>query len=341
MLGSTALSENAVLQPERDALEQLVALTLTDMDRVDALIRANMQSDVGTIPDLAGYLIEAGGKRLRPMITLAAARMLGFNGDHHIRLATVVEFIHTATLLHDDVVDGSDLRRGRKAAARVWGNAASVLVGDFLFARSFNLMVATGSLDVLDVLSKASSVIAEGEVQQLQSVERLDLSIEEYGQIIMAKTATLFSAAAEVAAIISDAPAASRAALCQYGLELGLAFQLVDDALDYGGVEGVMGKKTGDDFREGKVTLPAALAISKATPQERLFWRDVIEGGRRDDGALAEAIDLLKHHGTLQETLHQAAAHARRAESLLEGFPQTPERDALAALGAFVVSRAR
>lgn len=339
ILGPTALAQTT-RATETTPLDRLSALTAADMARVNALIQSHMDSPVATIPSLASYLVNAGGKRLRPMITLASAQMLGYEGDHHIRLATVVEFIHTATLLHDDVVDGSDLRRGKKAAARVWGNAASVLVGDFLFARSFNLMVETGSLAVLDILSRTSSVIAEGEVRQLQAIENIATDRAEYMAIIRAKTAALFAAAAEASAVLADASPKRREALATYGMELGLAFQLVDDALDYGGVEGKLGKKPGDDFREGKVTLPMALAYERGSDDEQAFWRGVLENNARSDEDLGRAISLMRRHHALRDTARAAEEHARAAREALDIFTASPMRTAMQDVCDFVVERA-
>ena len=273
---------------KRDAasIAKLVALTAADMGRVNELILSKAGSEVAMIPEVANHLISSGGKRLRPMLTLAAAQMFGYAGDGHVKLATSVEFMHTATLLHDDVVDESDLRRGKKTARMIWGNQASVLVGDFLLGQAFSMMVDVGSLDALDILSTAASIIAEGEVMQLAAANNLETTEDEHFAVIKAKTAALFSAAAEVGPVIAGATRTDRAALRSYGINLGLAFQLIDDALDYGGSAKDLGKNVGDDFREGKVTLPVILAYRRGSVEERAFWKSAIENRESDDAAL-------------------------------------------------------
>ncbi len=323
-----------------NAAEALATLAHDDMRRVDALILERLDSHVELIPELARYLIEAGGKRVRPMITVAAANMIGCTDIAPLKLAAAVEFIHTATLLHDDVVDESGMRRGKAAANLVWGNASSVLVGDFLFARSFSLMVEAGSMRALGVLSDAASTIAEGEVRQLSAVKDVGVSVETYMQIIDAKTAALFAAAAQVSGIVADRPQAEEAALETYGRELGLAFQLVDDALDYSGASAKLGKSTGDDFREGKVTLPVALAIAAASSEEAGFWNRVIAQGDQVEGDFDRAIRLVNAHGALAATVNQARNHARRAREALTVFPANKWRTALEDLADFVVDRA-
>ncbi len=323
-----------------NAAEALAVLAYDDMRKVDALILERLDSHVELIPELARYLIEAGGKRVRPMITVAAANMLGYSDIAPLKLAAAVEFIHTATLLHDDVVDESGMRRGKVAANLVWGNASSVLVGDFLFARSFSLMVEAGSMKALGVLSDAASTIAEGEVRQLSAVKDVGVSVDTYMQIIDAKTAALFAAAAQVSGIVAGRDAREEAALETYGRELGLAFQLVDDALDYDGASTKLGKSTGDDFREGKVTLPVALAISAASASEAEYWDRVIARGEQAEGDFDTAIRLIKSHGALEATVNQARAHARRAREALAIFPANKWRVALEDLADFVVERA-
>lgn len=325
---------------DRSPLQRLSDLVAGDMERVDAIIANRMQSPVGMIPDLAAHLVDAGGKRLRPMLTVAAARLCGYDGAHHLKLAATVEFIHTATLLHDDVVDGSDLRRGKAAANLVWGNSASVLVGDFLFARAFNLMVETESLRVLEILSNASSIIAEGEVRQLSALNDIDTSVEDYMTIIEAKTAALFSAATQVGAVIAGANPVREQALERFGLELGLAFQLVDDALDYGGVSSNLGKAIGDDFREGKVTLPVALALQRATDKERAFWIRVIGEVNQKPGDFETALELITKHGALDGALRAARQHVDTAKSALADLPDSDLKHALTDLCDFVVERA-
>lgn len=320
-------------------METLQGLLSADLDAVEALLAARAASPVEMIPDLSGYIVAAGGKRLRPMVTLAAAHAAGgVNAGTHA-LAAAVEFIHTATLLHDDVVDGSDLRRGKPAAKTVWGNAASILVGDYLFARAFTLMVETGSLDILDILSHAATVIAEGEVRQLAAQGRLDLPTEDYLAIIEAKTAALFEAAARAGALSVGSEAASDA-LAAYGKNLGLAFQIVDDALDYGGTTSVIGKSVGDDFREGKVTLPVVIARRRGSEADRAFWDRALDPGRQGDGDLPHAIHLIRSTGAAEATMTEARAYADLAKSALSALPPTPHREALADLADFCVSRA-
>ena len=326
--------------PTLNAAERLAKLAYNDMRRVDALILERLDSHVDLIPELAKYLIEAGGKRVRPMITVAAGNLLGYTEDSVMKLAAAVEFIHTATLLHDDVVDESGMRRGKTAANLIWGNASSVLVGDFLFARSFSLMVEAGSMKALGVLSAAASTIAEGEVRQLSAVKDTSVSVDTYMQIIDAKTAALFAAAAQVSGIVAGRNAADEEALETYGRELGLAFQLVDDALDYGGRASKLGKSVGDDFREGKVTLPVALCIAKAEGEEASFWQRVIADTDQRDGDFEQALAYMKKHGTIDATVKQAKDHAKAARMALQRFPANEWRTALEDLADFVVDRA-
>jgi len=319
---------------------RLATLAGSDMASVEAMIEDWMASTTRSIPETAAYLVAAGGKRIRPLITVAAARMLGYEGQGHIALAAAVEFIHSATLLHDDVVDESELRRGKAPANAVWGNAHSVLVGDFLFARAFMLMVDAGSMDALHVLSRAAAVIAEGEVRQLAAVRNTAITHAEYMSIIDAKTAALFSAAAQVSPILHGSDKTIEAALETYGRELGLAFQLVDDALDYGGLAADLGKNTGDDFREGKITLPVALAMEAADDTERAFWDRVIAQGDQTDADFDQAVAILKRHGALDATLQAARAHAATAVNALNAVPRNDWSEALGALAEFVVERA-
>lgn len=324
-------------------IQTLGAMMSDDMAAVDQIILNRMHSPVGMIPDLAQHLVGAGGKRLRPLLTVATAKLCGYEGKGHHKLAAAVEFIHSATLLHDDVVDESDLRRGKKPANLIWGNSASILVGDFLFARAFNLMVETGSMEALGVLSNASSVIAEGEVRQLASLRNLAMSEDNYMDVIKAKTAALFAAAAEVSPILAERPKAEQAALQTFGLKLGLAFQLVDDALDYGGKEAALGKSVGDDFREGKMTLPVIRALAHARRDDEeadvAFWRKVIVDRDQDDLDLQRAVSLLRRTGALDETIQLARRFSNEAIEALEIFPRSTLRDCLQDLCAFVVSR--
>ena len=321
-------------------IEKLAALVGDDLSAVDTVLHAHMTSEVALIPQLGAHLVDSGGKRLRPLITLAAAHLFGYSGTAHLRLAGAVEFIHTATLLHDDVVDESSLRRGRPAANVLWGNKPSVLVGDFLFSRAFQLMVEAGSLSVLSVLSDASAIIAEGEVMQLRTAKNLNTSEAYYLRVISAKTAALFAAAAKSGAIIASASEAECEALSEYGLNLGIAFQLVDDALDYSGRQAVMGKAVGDDFRESKMTLPVILAAARAGDEERRFWRKTMEVGVQDEGDLSRAIELLERGGALSETIDRARLYASAARNALARAPDGDIKAALADIAEFVVERA-
>ncbi len=321
------------------SVASLMDLTADEMARVNELILSKAGSDVELIPELAKHLIDSGGKRLRPMVTLAAAQMFDYLGEGHVKLATSVEFMHTATLLHDDVVDESDLRRGRKTARMIWGNQASVLVGDFLLGQAFRMMVEVGSLDALDILSAAASVIAEGEVLQLSVAKNLETTEDEYLAVIKAKTAALFSAAAEVGPVVAGATRNDRAALRSYGTNLGLAFQLVDDALDYGGKSSDLGKNVGDDFREGKVTLPVILSYRRGSPDERAFWKSAIEDNQCDDAALEKAIGLLHKHGAIGDTIGRARHFGEIARDALAPLRPTPQKDALLDVIDFCISR--
>jgi octaprenyl-diphosphate synthase len=320
-------------------VERLAALVGNDLVAVDSTIHARMASQAALIPQLATYLVDSGGKRLRPLITLAGAHQFGYRGDGHIKLAAAVEFIHTATLLHDDVIDGSELRRGRPAANMLWGDKPSVLVGDFLFSRAFQLMVAADSPRVLDVLANASAVIAEGEVLQLRSAKNLAVGEQDYLNIISAKTAALFAAAAEAGSMIAGAAHAQTEAFRRYGFNLGLAFQLIDDALDYSGRQAVMGKSVGDDFRECKVTLPIVLSLARASEEERRFWRKTIEVGVQEEGDLSRAIEYLERGGALSQTVERARDYARSARDALTICEPTEIRSALADIADFVVER--
>jgi octaprenyl-diphosphate synthase len=322
------------------SLDPMMALVTGDMNAVNVVILDRMQSDIPLIPELAGHLIAGGGKRMRPMLTLASARLIGYTGNRHHRLAAAVEFIHTATLLHDDVVDGSDLRRGRRTANIIWGNPASVLVGDFLFSRSFELMVEDGSLKVLKILSNASAVIAEGEVNQLTAARRVDLHEDRYLDIIGAKTAALFAAACRIAAVVAERPEGEEAALDAYGRNLGIAFQLVDDAIDYVSDAGTMGKDAGDDFREGKMTLPVILAYARGDAVERKFWKDAVEGRRDTDEDFAHAITLVRKTRAVDDTLARARHYGQRAIDAIAGFPAGKAKDAMVEAVEFAVARA-
>ncbi|MFC7291023.1 polyprenyl synthetase family protein [Hirschia litorea] len=322
-------------------MDTLIELVSKDMAAVEVLLKERSTSAVATIPDMSGYLISAGGKRLRPLITLAAAYAAGGEGSNPLHcLATAVEFIHTATLLHDDVVDESDLRRGKKAAKMVWGNSASILVGDFLFARAFTLMVETRSIRILDILSNASCVIAEGEVKQLAAIGRADLPISEYMEIVEAKTAALFEAAARAGALTVVTEGAESDGLAEYGRRLGRAFQLVDDALDYDGTTSVIGKSVGDDFREGKLTLPVLLARQNGDATERAFWDRAMDVSKQTEADLDIAIDYIRKADSVNATLNAARDEIASAKAALSVLPPSPYVDALSDIADFVVDRA-
>ncbi len=327
-------------QPGGSALERARLLVREDLERVNRLILERLQSEVPLIPELARHLIAAGGKRIRPMLTLLSARLCGYRGDHHVALATAVEFIHTATLLHDDVVDDSDLRRGKATANALWGNKAPVLVGDFLFSRAFQLMVGVGDLEVLGILADASAVIAEGEVLQLVTANDTATTEDAYLRMIAGKTAALFEAACAVGAVVAGRPVAERRALAEYGRALGIAFQLVDDALDYSARQAELGKSVGDDFRDGKITLPVLVAFARGDEAERAFWRRTLERVEQDEADLAEAQRLIARHRAVEATLERAEAFGRQAREALAPFPRSPAKEALLGLVDFCIHRA-
>jgi octaprenyl-diphosphate synthase len=330
------------VRDHEDALTTLVRLVDDDLTACNHSIVARMDSPVALIPQLAAHIVAAGGKRLRPLLTLAAARLCGYSGgQRHVELAACVEFIHTATLLHDDVVDESQLRRGLASANAVFGNKASVLVGDFLFARAFQLMVEDGSLDVLRILSKAAATIAEGEVLQLATQNDLGTTEEKYLEVVKGKTAALFAAACQVGAVVADRPVAEEDALSDYGMKLGIAFQLVDDALDYAADQATLGKTVGDDFREGKITLPVLVAYHLGNPVERTFWERTIEQSEQTDEDLETAMRLMANHDAIGVTLLRAARFADEAKAALAPFPDSPIRSALMAVADYTVSRGR
>lgn len=321
------------------SLTPMLSLTASGMNSVNAVILDRMQSEIPLIPALAGHLISGGGKRLRPMLTVAGAELCEYHGTRHHKLAAAVEFIHTATLLHDDVVDGSDLRRGKETANIVFGNPASVLVGDFLFSRAFELMVEDGSLKVLKILSHASAVIAEGEVDQLSAQRHIETSEDRYLGIIGAKTAALFAAATRIAAVVAERSEAEERALEDYGRNLGIAFQLVDDAIDYDSESAEMGKGKGDDFRDGKMTLPVILAYARGNAEERQFWQDAIAGFCNSDDDLARAVALIGRHDAVRATRERARHYARRAIDAIACFPAGEARNAMAEAAEFAVAR--
>jgi len=325
---------------DQSAIEKLQQVTDADMALVNETILSRMQSPVALIPELAGHLISSGGKRLRPMLTLASAKLIGYDGTRHIGLATAVEFIHTATLLHDDVVDESTLRRGKTTANLIWGNQPTVLVGDFLFSRAFELMVKSDSLRVLKILSSASSVITEGEVLQLTTANDLSTTEEKYLEVITAKTAVLFAAACEVAGVVADRSEEVISALEAYGRNLGIAFQLVDDAMDYSSKQATMGKNTGDDFREGKITLPVILAYRRGTDEERDFWKRTMQAVRQTDEDLPTALATLQKYGTLSATVDRARHYGDMAKDALAIFEDNSAKSAMLEVVDFCIDRA-
>ncbi len=324
-----------------DALTRLSALVAADMAATNRLIVARMDSPVALIPQLAAHLVAAGGKRLRPLLTLATTRLCGYGGDRQIALAACVEFIHTATLLHDDVVDESALRRGRPSANALFGNQPSVLVGDFLFARAFQILVEDGNLDVLRILSAAAATLAEGEVLQLVTQNDLATTETQYLAVVEGKTAALFAAAAEIGAVVAGRSAADQAGLREYGRSLGVAFQLVDDALDYAAEQDVLGKTVGDDFREGKITLPVLIALAAADVPERAFWERTLERQEQTEADFAEAQRILARHDAVGLTIARARDYGRVAVRSLAPFDDGPIRQALVDTVAFAVERAR
>jgi octaprenyl-diphosphate synthase len=332
--------DTAPSQAARTGLDGPLAVVASEMEKVNSLILDRLQSEVSLIPELARHLIAAGGKRIRPVLTLLAAKMCGYEGERHVALAACVEFIHTATLLHDDVVDESDLRRGRSTANAVWGNKAPVLVGDFLFSRAFMMMVGDGSMRVLEILSRASAVIAEGEVEQLVTANDTGTTEAAYLHMIASKTAALFEAAAQVGAVLASRPEADEQALATYGRSVGVAFQLIDDALDYGAGHASLGKTVGDDFREGKITLPVLLAFARADEEERGFWKRCLERMEQEDGDLEHAIRLMEKHGAIRDTITRAEAYSSEARAALEGFADSRARRSLLELADFAVHRA-
>jgi octaprenyl-diphosphate synthase len=339
------MSENpvAVVIPfetqERPSIDPLVSLVATDMERVNTTILTRTGSDVTMIPEVANHLISSGGKRLRPMLTLAMARLTHYEETGHIKLAAAVEFMHTATLLHDDVVDESDMRRGKLAARMLWGNEASVLVGDFLLGQAFKMMVEVGSLRALEILSSAAAVIAEGEVMQLSAAKNTATTEDEYLAVIRAKTAELFAAACEVGPVLAKRPKAEHAACRSFGMNLGIAFQLVDDALDYGGKAAKLGKNVGDDFREGKITLPVVLAFRRGSDNEREFWRRTLENGEAAETDIEHAIALMTKHRALEDTIVRARHYGAIARDALALFPASLMKEALEETVDFCIAR--
>ncbi|MDV2984745.1 UNVERIFIED_CONTAM: polyprenyl synthetase family protein [Methylobacteriaceae bacterium AG10] len=327
------------------SLTDLVRLVAAGMERVNATILSRTGSDVAMIPEVANHLIASGGKRLRPILTLACADLCGYGAgnreaDGAVKLAAAVEFMHTATLLHDDVVDESDMRRGRVAARIKWGNEASVLVGDFLLGQAFRMMVEVGSLRALDILSAAATVIAEGEVMQLTAAKNIETSEDEYLAVIRGKTAELFAAACEVGPVLAGRSEAEQAACRAYGMNLGIAFQLIDDVLDYGGTSAALGKNVGDDFREGKITLPIVLALRRGSDEERAFWRRTLEREELAEGDLQQALTILHRHLALDDTIARARHYGDQARAALDSFPNGPMKAALLQVVDFCIARA-
>lgn len=318
-------------------LQEIRALIKDDLAATDQLILARLESDVVLINQIGHYIINSGGKRLRPMIVLLAARCLGYQGQQHVDLAAIIEFIHTATLLHDDVVDESSMRRANETANEIWGNAASVLVGDFLYSRSFEMMVAIQQMRVMDVLSHATNRIAEGEVLQLLNCNDPDTTEEKYREVILRKTATLFEAGARLGGIINQSTSAEEEALAAYGLHLGMAFQMIDDALDYGSSDEDIGKNLGDDLAEGKPTLPLIRALQMGTPEQQTLIRQAIEHGGRE--LIEPIMQAIESTDAIQYTAHLAKIEAEKAKEALAALPSTAFRSALAALADFAVDR--
>jgi len=326
--------------PRSATLNRLVDLVAADMERVNTAIIARTGSEVTMIPEVANHLISSGGKRLRPMLTIAMARLAGYTGDGHIKLAAAVEFMHTATLLHDDVVDESDMRRGKAAARMLWGNEASVLVGDFLLGQAFKMMVEVGNLHALDILSSAAAVIAEGEVMQLGTAKNTATNEDEYLSVVRGKTAELFAAACEVGPALATKPKPEQAACRSFGMNLGIAFQLVDDALDYGGKSAKLGKNVGDDFREGKVTLPVVLSFRRGSESERAFWNRTLVEGKVEDADLETALALMAKHHAIEDTLGRARHYGAIAKDALALAPDSPIKQALEEAVDFSIARA-
>lgn len=340
-MGRAVTATVHTLRPGHEpSMQALMNLTAPGLNAVNHVILDRMQSPVALIPELAGHLVAGGGKRLRPMLTLGCASLLGYEGSRHHRLAAAVEFIHTATLLHDDVVDASGLRRGKATANALYGNPASVLVGDFLFSRAFELMVEDGSLRVLKILSRASAVIAEGEVAQLTAQRDVSTTEDRYLEIISAKTAALFAAACQIAGVVAENDEKVEDALASYGRDLGIAFQLVDDAIDYVSDAATMGKNAGDDFRDGKITLPVILAYARGSEADREFWRQAMTGRANGDAELARAGDLLHSTKAVADTMARARHYGQRAIDVLAGFPNGPARAALTETVEFAIARA-
>ncbi len=332
-----SLAKTVLAAPEKGALENLSAALAEDMRGVNAIILQNLESEVALIPQVARYLIAAGGKRLRPLLTVASARLCGAVDNVCHSLAAAVEFIHSASLLHDDVVDESHQRRGQPSANEAFGNKASILVGDFLFARGFELMVASGSLEVLKILSRTSALITEGEVLQLSLAGNIETREADYLRVIEAKTASLFSAATEVGAVQAGSP--HRDEMRDFGYHFGMAFQLIDDVLDYSADAGALNKNLGDDFREGKLTCPVILAIAAGTAEEKDFWRSAIELQQHEDAMFTRAQSLMHKYKVFDAVRARAEDHAGKARAALQGLPPQPLREQLLDVLDYCVTR--
>jgi octaprenyl-diphosphate synthase len=340
--GRSGLGVVVPLDPARGggaSLKPLLDLVSKDMGRLNELILSKAESHVEMIPKLARHLIDSGGKRLRPILTVACSQLCGYAGSDHLPLAAAVEFMHTATLLHDDVVDESDMRRGRTTARILWGNQASVLVGDYLLGQAFKMQVDVGIMDAIAVLANAAAIIAEGEVMQLAAAKNMETTEDEYLAIIRSKTAALFAAASELGAVVCGKGERERAALRSYGNNLGLAFQLVDDALDYAGSAAELGKNVGDDFREGKITLPIILSYRRGTPEEQAFWRKTLTDGEIGDGDLETAAGYMHKHAAIDDTIKRAGHYGAIAKDALAIFPDDTHRKALLEAVDFCIQR--
>ncbi len=336
---ATVIPIKTSVEKRSNALNALIDLVAEDMTSVNQIIIQRMKSDVPLIPELASHIIAAGGKRLRPVLALASTRLCGYEGVRQHKLAAAIEFIHTATLLHDDVVDDSDLRRGSPSANALFGNQSSILVGDFLFSRAFQLMVEDGSIDVLRILSSASAIISEGEVLQLSAQQDCTISEQTYLEIVRAKTAELFAAACRIGAVIAARPTAEEEALRTFGLNLGIAFQIIDDVLDYRSTSAQLGKTLGDDFREGKITLPVILAMHRGGEAERAFWLRTLSEGKQKDGDFEHAIDILTRHNALKDSVDRARHYGAIARDALGVFPNNPYKSALLDSIEFTIER--
>lgn len=328
----------ALVKPAEATLDALYALIRNDLKRVDEMILSRVKNEITLIHDLAKHIINSGGKRIRPALTLISAQLCGYEGDRHIRLAAAVEFLHTATLLHDDVVDESKLRRGLATANELYGNKASVLVGDFLLGQAFQLMVADSSLKSLKILSDAAAIISKGEVMQMMTEGEPETTVENYLQVISSKTAVLFASACELGAVVSGHEAWEQH-LREFGIYIGLAFQLADDALDYSADQAKLGKTVGDDFREGKVTLPVILAYGNSSQEEKEFWSRTLSERRQTPDDFETAVLLMDKYDSLRQTLSMAGRYCEKARKCLAAFPPSAALDAMLETVEFCAAR--